>query len=155
MARSDAPTSPAAPAPVPSNEAADSPISAPAAGTAASSPTREASGGAPGPLATAPADSALRRTAPRVDASWRGNTPPPYPGAARRMGDEGEVRLDVHVGADGSVLEVRLRQSSGSPLLDRTAIETVRRWRFDPATVDGQPVAEWYRDWRWVFRLEG
>jgi len=115
----------------------------------------EASVSTPGPLATAPADSGPRRTAPRVDASWRGNTPPPYPGAARRMGDEGEVRLDVHVGADGSVLEVRLRQSSGSPLLDRTAIDTVRRWRFDPATVDGQPVAEWYRDWRWVFRLEG
>ncbi len=71
------------------------------------------------------------------------------------MGDEGEVRLDVHVGADGSVLDVRLRQSSGSPLLDRTAIETVKRWRFDPATVDGHPVAAWYEGWRWVFRLEG
>ncbi len=71
------------------------------------------------------------------------------------MGDEGEVRLDVHVGADGRVIDVRLRQSSGSPLLDRTAIDTVKRWRFDPATVDGQPVAAWYHDWRWVFRLEG
>jgi len=107
------------------------------------------------PLASASPDSTLRRTAPRVDASWRGNTPPPYPGAARRLGDEGEVRLDVHVGADGTVLDVRLRQSSGSPLLDRTAIETVRRWRFDPATVDGRPEAAWYHDWRWVFRLEG
>ncbi len=71
------------------------------------------------------------------------------------MGDQGEVRLDVHVSADGTVLDVRLRQSSGSPLLDRTAIDTVRRWRFDPATVDGRPVAAWYHDWRWVFRLEG
>jgi protein TonB len=71
------------------------------------------------------------------------------------MGDAGAVSLDVHVGPDGAVLEVRLRTSSGSPLLDRSAIDTVRRWRFTPATVDGQAVSEWYRDWQWVFRLEG
>ena len=47
------------------------------------------------------------------------------------------------------------RASSGSPALDRAAIDTVRRWRFRPATVDGQAVSEWYRDWKWVFRLEG
>jgi protein TonB len=90
-----------------------------------------------------------------VDASWAGNTSPAYPAAARRMGDQGEVRLDVHVGVDGSVLDVQLRTSSGSPLLDRSAIDTVRRWRFRPATVDGQAVSAWYRDWKWVFRLEG
>ncbi|RPH46639.1 MAG: energy transducer TonB [Burkholderiales bacterium] len=71
------------------------------------------------------------------------------------MGEQGEVRLDVHVGADGAVIDVQVRASSGSPALDRAAIDTVRRWRFRPATVDGQAVAEWYRDWKWVFRLEG
>jgi protein TonB len=95
------------------------------------------------------------RAAPRVDASWGGNAAPPYPAAARRMGEQGEVRLDVHVAADGTVTEVRLRASSGSAVLDRSAIDTVRRWRFSPATVDGRAVAEWYRDWRWVFKLEG
>jgi protein TonB len=74
---------------------------------------------------------------------------------ARRMGAQGEVLLDVRVGVDGRVTDVRLKRSSGSDLLDRTAIETVRQWRFAPATVDGQPVAEWYRDWKWVFRLNG
>ena len=96
-----------------------------------------------------------RRTGPRLDANWAGNLAPAYPAAARRMGDQGEVRLDVHVAADGSVLEVRLRSSSGSALLDRSAVETVRRWRFTPASVDGEAVAEWYRDWKWIFRLEG
>jgi protein TonB len=72
---------------------------------------------------------------------------------ARRMGEQGEVLLDVYVGEDGRVSDVKLKKSSGSDLLDRTAIDTVRRWRFEPATVDGKPVAEWYRNWKWVFRL--
>jgi TonB family protein len=95
------------------------------------------------------------RQGPRVDASWTGNVAPLYPGAARRLGEQGEVRLDVHVGADGTVLEVRLRRSSGSTTLDRSAIDTVRRWRFTPARVDGQAIDAWYRDWTWTFRLEG
>jgi protein TonB len=32
-----------------------------------------------------------------------------------------------------------LAQSSGSRDLDRTAQATVRRWRFEPAIVDGRP----------------
>jgi periplasmic protein TonB len=91
---------------------------------------------------------------PRIDASWSGNSTPPYPSLAMRMGEEGEVRLDVQVGADGAVLDVKLKKSSGSRLLDQTAIETVRKWRFKPATVDGKAVAEWYYNWRWNFKLE-
>jgi protein TonB len=105
-------------------------------------------------LAPAPSDAA-RRSGPRIDASWAGNAPPAYPAVARRLGEQGEVRLDVHVGADGQVLDVQLRASSGSPALDRSAMDAVRRWRFRPATVDGHAVPEWYRDWKWVFRLEG
>lgn len=119
-----------------------------AAAAAASAPS------APGTAARGGAAAGARST-PRVDATWSGNVPPPYPAMARRTGEQGEVRLDVYVDVDGRVTEVRLRQSSGSTLLDRTAIDTVRKWRFKPATVDGQPVAEWYHDWRWVFRLEG
>jgi len=125
------------------------------AATAGASAPPAASAVAATAVTTRDAGRASTRSAPHVDATWSGNVPPPYPTMARRMGDQGEVRLDVHVSADGRVTEVRLRQSSGSTLLDRTAIDTVRKWRFKPATVDGQPVAEWYHDWRWVFRLEG
>jgi len=106
-------------------------------------------------LASGGSTDAAQRAVPRLDASWAGNATPPYPAIARRMGEEGEVRLDVHVAADGTVADVRLRASSGSAALDRSAIDTVRRWRFSPAMVDGRAVAEWYRDWRWVFKLEG
>lgn len=147
----------AEPAPAPVQPAMPSnAISSAATAGASTPPTAGAVAATAAPaVATRDAGRAGTRSAPHVDATWSGNLPPPYPTMARRMGDQGEVRLDVRVGADGRVTEVRLRQSSGSTLLDRTAIDTVRKWRFKPATVDGQPVAEWYHDWRWVFRLEG
>jgi periplasmic protein TonB len=73
---------------------------------------------------------------------------------ARRMGDEGEVRLDILVSAEGAVLEVKLKRTSGSELLDRAAVDAVKRWRFRPAQVDGKPTAEWYYNWSWVFKLD-
>ena len=105
--------------------------------------------------ASSGASESARRTGPRVDASWAGNAAPAYPSSARRMGEQGRVKLDVHVGVDGAVIDVQLRESSGSAALDRSATEAVRKWRFRPAMVDGQPVAEWYRNWEWIFRLEG
>ena len=127
---------------------------APATAPAAARVTEGLASTAAGPFPREAAAAAPQRTGPRFDASWSGNAPPPYPAMARRMGDEGEVRLDVHVGPDGWVTDVRLKKSSGSRLLDQTAIDTVKKWRFSPATVDGKPVAEWYHDWKWVFKLE-
>lgn len=94
-------------------------------------------------------------TMPRIDADWSGNIPPTYPFSARRLGEEGEVRLDIHVGADGTVLDVRIKQSSGSVRLDRSAVEAIRRWRFIPARHADIPIAAWYHNWRWIFKLEG
>jgi TonB family protein len=95
----------------------------------------------------------VSRTQPRVDASWAGNIPPLYPALARRLKLEGEVWLSVHVAADGRVLEARIARSSGHRVLDATAVESVEKWRFEPATLDGQPVADWYHGWRWHFRI--
>ena len=91
---------------------------------------------------------------PRVDASWQGNLPPPYPLAARRQGVQGTVKLDLLIEADGSVSQIRMRESSGSPLLDRSVMNTVRQWRFIPARHQGQSVAAWYSNWEWVFHLQ-
>jgi protein TonB len=72
------------------------------------------------------------------------NPKPPYPMLARRMGIQGMVVLRVHVRADGSVAEATLAQSSGSQLLDDSALKTVReQWRFLPARLDGTPVESW------------
>ncbi|KPF73688.1 hypothetical protein IP88_08455, partial [alpha proteobacterium AAP81b] len=66
---------------------------------------------------------------------------PAYPSAARRLGEEGAVVLDVTIGSDGGVLDVRLLTSSGSPRLDAAAIDHARaRWHFTPALKDGAAI---------------
>ena len=162
------PAAPALPAPVtpgPSITAAAMPpavnaITVPPAGQSVPGSEASPTASAPGPrqafaAASSGASESARRTGPRVDASWAGNAAPAYPSSARRMGEQGRVKLDVHVGVDGAVIDVQLRESSGSAALDRSATEAVRKWRFRPAMVDGQPIAEWYRNWEWIFRLEG
>jgi protein TonB len=52
--------------------------------------------------------------------------------------------LRVLVKPDGRAGPVQIHSSSGHPLLDESASTTVRSWHFNPATVDGKPVEEWY-----------
>lgn len=57
---------------------------------------------------------------------------------------EGRVRVRVLVRADGTVGGVEILESSGYPSLDRAASEAITRWRFAPATRDGQPIDAYY-----------
>jgi len=68
-------------------------------------------------------------------------TPPRYPQEALRRNVGGTVRVRVTVASDGSVDRLELSEGSGNRYLDRAAMEAVRRWRFQPAMRDGQPVA--------------
>ncbi len=61
------------------------------------------------------------------------NPKPIYPREARKKGYEGEVILRVEVLTNGRVGEIEIRRSSGYEILDRSAIETIKRWRFTPA----------------------
>jgi len=51
-----------------------------------------------------------------------------------------EVVVDVKVSAAGDVLEATLVKGIGNAL-DKIVLETVKTWRFHPATVNGNPVA--------------
>jgi protein TonB len=82
-------------------------------------------------------------TGARFDKRYAGAAQPPYPAAARRLGEEGTVVVHVRIGRDGWVLESTLAQSSGSPRLDAAALaHALSRWRFTPALKDGAPVEE-------------
>jgi protein TonB len=50
-----------------------------------------------------------------------------YPGVARKMGWGGKVVVAFTVMEDGSATDIRLVESSGVPVLDRSGLETVRR----------------------------
>jgi protein TonB len=79
----------------------------------------------------------------RFDADYLTNPKPPYPRLSRRLGEEGVVRLRVHVGPEGQVLRIELKDGSGYPRLDQSALDTVARWHFVPARRGTVPVASW------------
>jgi protein TonB len=67
---------------------------------------------------------------------------PRYPESARRRGIEGTVLLKMRITAQGRVEDIQVVRSAGYPELDESAIEAVRRWRFEPARRNGTPVVE-------------
>jgi periplasmic protein TonB len=72
-----------------------------------------------------------------------GNQKPRYPQLSRAYGEQGTVVLRVLVQPDGRAGAVEIKTSSGYPLLDEAAQTAVQEWRFNPATVDGKPIARW------------
>jgi len=66
-------------------------------------------------------------------------SPDPHP-VDQRLSPQGKVVLTVNVGIDGVPRELSLVHSAGKPF-DEAAIESVRDWRFKPATCNGSPVS--------------
>lgn len=64
---------------------------------------------------------------------------PRYPMEAVRRRESGTVLVRVDVGPDGIPTSSSIVQSSQSRALDRAALDAVRRWRFEPAVVNGNP----------------
>jgi protein TonB len=62
---------------------------------------------------------------------------PEYPPLAVRAQVQGVVILEAVVDRQGSVEDVRVLRSI--PLLDRAAIDAVRRWRYSPLLLNGRP----------------
>ncbi len=70
-----------------------------------------------------------------------------YPEAARRTRQQGVVQLNFVIDENGLVQDVRVEESAGE-IFDSAVVETVRGWRYEPATKDGVPVKM-----RWVQRF--
>jgi periplasmic protein TonB len=69
-----------------------------------------------------------------------------YPTRALQLGQEGVTGFHLAIGTDGKVTDCQITKSSGSPELDKTTCDLMRRRaRFTPATDgDGNPAAGSY-----------
>lgn len=73
------------------------------------------------------------QTEPVFNAEYLNNPAPIYPARARKHRIQGKVLLDVFVRPDGTAKDVNIEHSSGSRVLDDSALDAVRNWRFIPA----------------------
>jgi protein TonB len=66
------------------------------------------------------------------------HVPPVYPPIALSAGVQGVVILEATISETGAIENVRTLRSH--PLLERAAVEAVKRWRYTPTRLNGQPV---------------
>jgi protein TonB len=94
----------------------------------------------------APGETASSMPAPVIADAYplyRENVPPVYPEIARIRGYEGIVLVAAEILPDGSVGKMKIRKSSGYAILDQSAAEAVKPWKFEPAKKSGKPFVVW------------
>lgn len=67
-------------------------------------------------------------------------TVPEYPRKAARNGEEGWVKIEFTITAQGEVIDPKVVASQPRRIFDRAALKAIRKWRFKPKTVDGVAV---------------
>ena len=65
-------------------------------------------------------------------------TIPVYPAIAKATGTQGTVVLQATISRNGTI--ENLRGVSGSPMLQRAALDAVKEWRYRPYLLSGEPV---------------
>lgn len=100
---------------------------------------------AAGATTIAPSAPVIPDVEPDYKASYLNNPRPPYPFAARRMGLQGKVVLNVEVLSEGLCGQANVHQSSGHDMLDNAALQTVKTWKFVPARQAGRAVTKWFK----------
>ena len=66
-----------------------------------------------------------------------------YPLRAKRLGIEGWVKVKLLISRDGTVEQVHILDAEPLEMFEDTVERGIRRWRFTPGTVQGQPVRSW------------
>lgn len=103
--------------------------------------------GAPGEAARSAEPPKPKPKPKLIEARTRpGNRAPTYTERARRLNIQGLMVIETDVDAYGRVTRAVVRGKL-DPLLDEDARRTVLNWQFDPATLDGRPIAstKWLR----------
>jgi periplasmic protein TonB len=63
---------------------------------------------------------------------------PKYPLEARKRGVTGDVLLQATIDTKGNIINIKVIQ--GDPLLVDASIYAVKKWRYRPYTINGEPV---------------
>ena len=63
---------------------------------------------------------------------------PVYPALARNQHVSGDVRIDALIDANGRVTTMKV--IAGPTLLHQAAMDALRQWKYQPATLDGKAV---------------
>ena len=71
-------------------------------------------------------------------ARWIFHPSPEYPPLAKMARIQGTVRLEAVISKDGTIQD--LKTLSGHPLLVKSALDAVSRWRYQPTLLNGEPV---------------
>ena len=121
--------------PKPADASAKIGTASPAAQAAATSAKPNSSktpvaNGTPAPASLAVAADIVR------PARYRHRSPPVYPRRAIQLGQQGVVILHAQILANGAPHTIKIATSSGYRLLDTAAIGAVKKWRFEPPTVN-------------------
>ncbi len=65
--------------------------------------------------------------------------PPVYPALAKTQHVSGDVTVDALIDANGRVTTMKV--VSGPSLLQQAAMDALKQWKYQPATLDGKAVA--------------
>jgi TonB family protein len=65
---------------------------------------------------------------------------PDYPSLAKQMRVTGKVKIETTIAADGRVSNTKV--VGGSPLLVNSALDAVKKWRFEPAAKESTETIE-------------
>ncbi|MGF1754123.1 energy transducer TonB [Vibrio makurazakiensis] len=68
-------------------------------------------------------------------------SPPRYPRMARKRGIEGVATYEIWLDKEGKQIKQALVDSSGALMLDKAALDAIKKWKFSAHIVNGQAIA--------------
>ncbi len=93
------------------------------------------------------------RVVSKVDPRFARDLQPIYPASMRRAGIEGRVVVRVKIGQNGKVIDFLPISAPDPAFFDTTREQAMKKWRFTPETIDGNPVESW-KTMTLTFRFE-
>ena len=135
VASSSAPSSSLPAAPLPSG-------STPPSSSASAAASASSSSGGSISASVSNAGSSTSALDSDAKALTQNNAKPGYPLLAAKMKIQGRVILVVDVSENGTVNKISVAESSGHESLDKSALETVKNWKFAPARKNGVTVSQ-------------